>query len=305
MSEGLRLTFRPMVESDLSVSRYIAHEAMEALERSQGVAAEPWMPADPWAQRHLLQTDAEGAWIAELNGVAVGYSMALVRGDIWYLSQLFVQPDQHAHGIGRELLRRAHAYGRDRGARVFSVVASTSRVAHGLYMQAGMFAIGVGYRMSGPLEPLLALPGRDARLEDARAHQDEIATLDREVFGAERRQDHAIYLDDTRWPGGSSSFVLMRGASLSGYAYAVADGGFIAPMAAYDPADQAPLLRAAAAWLTDRGVSTGNLFVLSHNRTLMNALFDAGWRSRHWSFLLTSEPFAKFDRYHPAGASLL
>lgn len=305
MPEAIRLAFRPMVVSDLSVSRYIAHEAMEALDRSQGLPAETWLPTDPWAQRHLLGTDPDGAWIAEMNGVAVGYSMALVRGEVWYLSQLFVQPDQHAHGIGRELLRRAQAYGQDRGARVFSVVASTSPVAHGLYMQAGMFAIGVGYRMSGPLEPLLALPGRNARLEDARGHEDEIAALDSEVFGAERRQDHALYLDDARWPGRSSSFALVRGDSLSGYAYAVADGGFIAPMAAYDAADQAPLLRAAAAWLTDRGVSTGNLFVLSHNRTLMSALLDAGWRSRHWSFLLTSEPFGKFDRYHPAGATLL
>src|SRR3990172_5457950 len=137
MLDGIRLTFRPMMEHDLGVTRYVAHEAMDALDRSQGVAPQPWIPPEPQAQRHLLHADPGGAWVAELNGVAVGYSMALVRGDIWYLSQLFVQPDQHGHGIGRELLRRAQAYGRERGARVFSVVATTSPVAHGLYVRAG------------------------------------------------------------------------------------------------------------------------------------------------------------------------
>ncbi|TAK55636.1 MAG: GNAT family N-acetyltransferase [Dehalococcoidia bacterium] len=305
MPEGIRLTFRPMVESDLGVARYVAHEAMDALDRSQGVAPQPWIPADPAAQRHLLHTDPDGAWVAELNGVVAGFSMALQRGDIWYLSQLFVQPDQHGHGIGRELLRRAQAYGRERGARVFAVVATTSPVAHGLYMRAGMFAIGVGYRMTGQLAPLEELPPIRGEFAAADAHLDAIAALDREVFGAERRLDHGYYLDATKGSGAQSSFVLLRDDALRGYCYAVADGGFIAPMATYEPADQLPLLRTAASWLSQHGVSTGNIFVLSQNHTLMNALLDAGWRSQRSSFLLTSAPFAKFDRYHPAGASLL
>lgn len=305
MPEGIRLAFRPMVEADLGITRYIGREAMDALDRSQGVTPQPWIPADPQAQRHLLHTDPDGAWVAELNGVAIGYSMALVRGDIWYLSQLFVQPDQHGHGIGRELLRRAQAYGRDRSARVFAVVATTSPVAHGLYMRAGMFATAVGYRMSGHLAPLEDLPVVDAEITAADGMDDAIAALDREVFGAERRQEHAYYLDAASRAGAESSFALVRDGDLRGYCYAVADGGFIAPMAVYEPADQLLLLRAAAVWLSQHGVSTGNLFVVSHNRTLMNALLDAGWRSQRWSFLLTSAPFGRFDRYHPAGASLL
>jgi len=304
MSEGIRLTFRPMVEADLGVTRYVTHEAMDALDRSQGVVPQPWMPADPRVQRHLLHTDSDGAWVAEMNGVVVGYSMALLRGDIWYLSQLFVQPDQHGHGIGRELLHRAQAYGRERGARVYAVVATTSPVAHGLYMQAGMLAVGVAYRMAGQLAPLQELPPRRGELAAADEHVDAIASLDREVFGAERRQDHALHLEMVKG-GESASFALLRDGGLRGYCYAWADGGFIAPMATYQPADQLPLLRAAATWLSRHGVSSGDVLVLSQNRTLMQALLHAGWRSRRWSFLLTSAPFAKFDRYHPAGASLL
>lgn len=305
MPEGIRLTFRPMVEHDLGVTRYVAHEAMDVLDRSQFVAPQPWIPIEPRAQRHLLHTDPGGAWVAELNGVVIGYSMALVRGEIWYLSQLFVQPDQHGHGIGRELLGRAQAYGGEQGARVFSVVATTSPAAHALYMRAGMLAIGVGYRMSGPLAPLKELTAQGDDVTSAEGRDDDIAALDREVFGAERRQDHAYYLDAAARSGAESSFALIRGGELRGYCYAVADSGFIAPMAAYEPEDQRQLLGAAATWLSQQGVSTGNLFVLSQNRTLMCALIDRGWRHSRWSYLLTSAPFAQFDRYHPAGASLL
>lgn len=307
MPDGAKLTCRAMLEADLGVAMYIGREAMDWLRRSQNEETQAWQPAQPAAQRHLLHTDPDGAWIAELNGVPVGYSMGLVRGDIWFLSQLFVQPDQHGHGVGAELLRRAQDYGRARGARVFSVVASSSRVAHALYMRAGMFATGIGYRMAGPLGPLLELPEPDAtkkRIVDCRGWQDRIAALDRAVFGAERRQDHAFYLEPAIDPGRKASFGLSRDGDLLAYGYVLGEG-YIAPIAAYEPEDQLPLLRMAAEWLIDNEVSTGDVLVFSHNQTMMRALLAAGWKSRGWVFLMTSEPFGQFDRYHPAGGTLL
>lgn len=297
-----------MTDADIGVAMYIGREAMDALRRSHGEQTQPWKPGIPWGQRHLLRTDPDGAWVAEINGVPVGYAMALVRGEIWLLSQLFVQPDQHGKGIGGELLRRAQAYGREQGASVFSVIASTSRVAHALYTRAGMFAAGIGYRMSGPLEPLLALPEADAtkkRIVDCSGWQDRIAELDQEMFGAERRQDHAYYLSGEGLAGENASFGLSHRGELLGYAYAVADGGFIAPLAAKEPEDQLPLLRMAAAWLVDRETSTGNMMALSTNATILSALVSAGWRSEGWVFFLRSAPFGKFDRYHPAGGMML
>jgi GNAT superfamily N-acetyltransferase len=308
MPDDPKLILRPMHETDLGAAMYIGREAMDWLRRSQGEETQPWQPSQPAAQRHLLRTDPEGAWIAEMNGVPVGYSMALVRGDIWFLAQLFVQPDQHGHGIGAELLRRAQDYGRACGARAFSVVASSSRVAHALYMRAGMFATGIGYRMTGMLAPLLDLPQPNAgtqRIVDCSEWLDGIAALDRAVFGAERRADHAFYLDTATRPGPEASFGLARGSNLLAYGYAIASGGFIAPLAAQEPEDQLPVLRMAAEWLIEHEVSTGDMLVLSHNRTIMRALLAAEWKSRGWVFLMTSEEFGQFDRYHPAGGTLL
>lgn len=308
MPEPLGLAFRRMAESDLSVASYIGREAMDGLRRSQAQQPPPWVPAAPLALRHLLGTDSDGAWVAELNGIAVGYSMSIVRGDIWFLSQLFVQPDQHGHGIGAELLRRAQDYGRSRDARFYSVIASTSPVAHALYMRAGMFATGIGYRMSGPLEPLLRLPEPEAgkkQIAGCSGWEEGIAPIDREVFGAERRQDHEFYLSGKSRPGEEASFGLSASGTLLGYGYAAADGGHIGPLAALEASDQLMLLRHAALWLLEHEVTTGIMFVLSLNPTIMSALLAAGWRSLDWTFLLTSAAFGSFDRYQPSGGTML
>jgi GNAT superfamily N-acetyltransferase len=299
-----QLTYRPMTPGDLGVAMYIGREAMDGLRRSQGGDPEPWTPHRPLTQAHLLRTDPGGAWIGEVNGVPCGYAMSFVRGKIWFLSQLFIQPDQQGHGLGQELLRRAQEYGRANGASISSVIASTSHVAHALYMRSGMFATAIAYRMTGPVEPLRRLPSVDAsqkRIVDCSGWQDKIAALDSELFGAERRQDHAFYLQDNP----TASFGLSRDGELLGYGYVVEDGAFIAPIAAREPGLQLPLLRMATDWLADHEIGIANMMVISANKTLMHVLLKAGWKSNAWTFLLTSEPFGQFDRYHPAGGALL
>jgi hypothetical protein len=230
-----------------------------------------------------------------------------VRGDIRALAQLFVLPEVHALGAGGELLRLAREYGRASGVRVYSVVASTSPSGQALYMRSGMFAIGIGYRMTGPIEPLRSLPEPGAGKTPITGlvdRQDEIAAIDRQGYGAERRRDHAWYLSGGFSDAEQTSFGLVRDGALIGYGYADTDG-FVAPIAAYEPEDQRPLLRMAAGWLIDHEVDTGSIWVISHNHTIMRALLEAGWRINSWSFLLASDPFGQFDRYHPAGGILL
>ena len=305
MSTTRKITYRPMTEADLAPARYIGKAAMESIVTPEQFA---WMPAYPRTNEHLLKTDPGGCVVAEIDGLIVGFAQALLRGDIWFLAQLFVQPEAHGMGIGAALLGHARQYGIESGARIFSVISTAQPVAQSLYMRHGMFAFAVGYRMSGDLEPLRKLPEADAskkRIVDCSGWQDQIAALDRDVFGAERRQDHAWYISGGGSPGVEHSFGLTRDGALAGYGYAIADGGVVAPIAAYEPADQLPLLRMGAEWLLDHEAGTGNILVMSHNATIMTALLAAGWRIGSWTFLMASEPFGKFDRYHPAGGILL
>ena len=305
MSNAHKISYRPMTDADLAPARYIGKAAMESFVTPEQFG---WMPAYPRTNEHLLKTDPSGCVVAEIDGLIVGFAQAFLRGDIWFLAQLFVQPEVHGIGIGAALLGHAYEYGVGNGARVFSVISTAQPVSQSLYMRYGMFAFAVGYRMSGELEPLRKLPEADAtkkRIVDCSGWQDPIAEMDRGLFGAERRQDHAWYLADGASTGEAASFGLTRDGALAGYGYATADGGFIAPLAAYEPANQLPLLRMGAEWLLDHEVGIGNILVMSHNATIMTALLAAGWRVGSWTFLMASEPFGKFDRYHPAGGILL
>lgn len=303
-----KITYRPMREDDVPATSYVRKAALEWLARSQGLEPPPWVPQTRPYFAHMVRVDAAGSWVAEMGGLPVGYAQAIVRGDIWFLAQLFVQPEVHGLGIGQELLRLAHEYGVAEGARVYSVVASSSPVAQSLYMRHGMFAIGVGYRLTGPIAPLLELSDADTnkkRIVDCGGWQDKIAALDRQVFGAERRQDHTLHLSEWSMNGGSevASFGLTRDGDLLGYGF-VTDFG-IAPIAAYDPQDQVPLLKMGAEWLAARDIGDGRAWVTSLNHVVLGTLLRAGWRIGSWSYLLSTEPFGQFDRYHPSGGILL
>lgn len=303
---ALKPTFRPMVEADLAATAYVKKYAMEGLIRSEGRQPWAWTPSSDRTNRHILGTDPDGCWVAEVNGLVVGYSQGFVRGDIWFLAQLFVHPDVHSQGLGQELLRRAMDHGRNNSCTVFSVVSSTSPVAQSLYMRSGMFAFGIGYRIAGPLEALRDLPQPDGNRKivvDCGGWQDRMAELDLATFGAERRQEHAFFLNRDEWPD-NASFALTRDGNLLGYGYASLPG-FIAPVVAYEPDDQLPLVRMGAEWLLDHEATEASLWTLSLNHVLADALLSRGWKVDGWSFLKANRPFGKFDRYHPAGGILL
>lgn len=300
-------TYRLMTEADIDATGYIRKAALEWLARSQGQDPWPWQPTRSRQFAHMLGTDAGGAWVAEIGGTVIGLSMSFVRGDTWFLAQLFVLPEVHGSGAGQGLLERAMAYGREQGARVFAVISSTSAAAQSLYMRGGMFARAVAYQLSGGAERLQALPppGDDLKVAvDLKAWQDQLAALNAEVWGAERRQDHALFLDGALGLEASEAFALTRGGDLLGYVY-VSDTGRIGPMAAWDEADQLHLLRAAADWLVEHEVVEPFAFVLSTNATVAGALLGAGWKVNSWSFLKSSAPFGSMERYTPASGLML
>ena len=297
--------FRLMTVADVQVTAYVRKAAFEGLAREQGRESPAWQPVLGGHFGHIIETDPGGSWIAEVGGLVVGYAQGFVRGDIWFLAQLFVTPEVHGGGVGRELLRLAMEHGRGQGARIFSVVSSTSPVAQALYMRAGMFARGVGYRVRGSVAPLLALPEAAAnrkRIVDCSGWLDRIDELDSEVFGASRRQDHVHYMH--RPDVEAHSFGLTSDGAFEGYGY-VDDHGWIGPIAAYEPETQLPLLRMAAEYLSERGVAEADMWVLSLNELMMRALLDAGWKFERWTFFLSNEPFGQFDRYQPSGGLML
>lgn len=305
----MNIEYRPLTAADIDATTYIRKAALEYLDRSQGRDPWVWQPARQPHSAHILAHDPDCAWAAVADGTVVGYSMGFVRGDIWFLSQLFVQPEMHAGGIGAELLRRAVESGRAKGARIISVVSSTSPVAQALYMRAGMAPLGVAYRVSGPAEALRRLPepeGNRNIITECSGWQERVAELDRSVWGADRAADHTLFLSDAfgpRW----TSFALNQDGALRGYGYAAEIGGegHIGPFASYEAEDQLALLRMAGDWLGEQGIEQAYGMVIATNATVMRALLYGGWKLGGWTFFLASERFGQFDRYVPSGGLML
>src|SRR5262249_55431998 len=60
----------------------------------------------PKFQLFSLNDDADGLWVAEEGERILGFAWSWVCGDIWFLAQLFVSPDQQGRNIGNELMQR-------------------------------------------------------------------------------------------------------------------------------------------------------------------------------------------------------
>jgi GNAT superfamily N-acetyltransferase len=299
-----RITVRPMTEGDLGVTTLVRKAALESTLLSEGRMPEPWVPRDPVFHRHLLRTDPAGSFVAEIEGIVVGYSQALVRGDIWYLAQLFVQPEVHALGVGARVLDAALQYADARHARTFAVCSTASPSAQALYLRSGMMPVALLYTLRGPLAPLLELPAPDGvgkRVVDCEGWQDRLAAVDHDVWGAERRDDHALFARSPEEHG----VALLRDGEVRGYAWGREGDGWLGPVAARTPEEQLGLLRMLAETLLERGTEDGGVGALSTNPAVLRALLRAGWRIVRWTHFCTSAPFGQLDRYVPGSGFML
>jgi GNAT superfamily N-acetyltransferase len=237
--------------------------------------------------RHLLQTGT--VIVAEEDEGPVGFAAAIVRDGVWFLSQLWVLPRHHAGGIGSALLDEALAAGT--GCRAFTVVASPHPAALTLYMRASMYPMFTQLDMFGggapprPPEGIRALTPEDGPWIDA---------LDREVRGAARPEDHAVF---TAW--GGSGHVLERDGTALGYVYAFPDGK-VGPGAAHRPED-VPLLLSAARSIVGGPIT---IAVPGTNWTALRELVRAGLAPAGSNTFMSSVPIGDGARYLSSGGGL-
>src|SRR5260370_25531079 len=102
------MEFRPASEADLEGEFAVFAAAQQELHTRRGAAwsAPAYDPSGRWAavHRHLLEHDAERSFIAEDAKRIVGFTAAIVRGDCWFFSALFVHPEYQGQGVGARLL---------------------------------------------------------------------------------------------------------------------------------------------------------------------------------------------------------
>jgi GNAT superfamily N-acetyltransferase len=192
--------------------------------------------ADRWRRRiaHPLESDPEGAFVAERYGRVIGVAETITRERLWCLSLLAVEPEAQATGAGRALLERALAYGTETDAGL--IPCSNDPRALRLYARAG-FSLLPTFEAAGALDRR-SLPRPDPEIREGGWDDlEELAAISRHVRGAPHTRELGFAL--------SSGARLLRLAD-RGFAVA-APGHGVWLLAAYDEPAAAALLWSALA----------------------------------------------------------
>ncbi|MDX6732559.1 MAG: hypothetical protein QOC54_2507 [Baekduia sp.] len=230
---SLSPVIRPLLPADVPAAAAVGGAAL-----SDQIPAE-FLPSTPIERAHvvrrqqarvahLLGTDPDGVWVAELAGEVVGVALGLVREDVWGLSLLGVRPGLQGQGIGGPLLRAALAY--SDGRRGAIILSSTDPRAMRSYARAG-FAIRPALAAAGQINRSRIPDGLRSRPGDPTADAELLDAASRHARGASHRRDLQAFLN-----AGDRLLVL------DGRGFAIHRGGSPILVAAFDPEGAADLM---------------------------------------------------------------
>lgn len=303
--DGVRI--RPAEAADLPACARIWRDAInDYLRRLNQREIPDDVAAISRLHAHLLETDPATFLVAVRDDVVVAFGAAIRRDEVWFLSMLFVQPDEQGGGVGRAILERILPA--DSDPALATATDSQQPISNALYARYGIV----------PRMPLLSLVGRPAgpnpfgelpsgieavQFDDLSGDgQRELAVavdaLDREVLGFAHPADHHFLRLE-----GRRGFLFRAGKRILGYGYA-GDSGRVGPIAVRDEALLAPALGHVLTAVEPRGASA--LWVPGLADRAVVPLLRAGFRLDQFPVLLCwTRPFADFRRYVPISPGLL
>jgi GNAT superfamily N-acetyltransferase len=306
--------FRPARRDDLVACREIWRESINDY---MGRLNEPLIPIEAESitrlHEHLLSSDPDRFVVAtrptddgrDGGERVVGFTSAVRRDDLWFLSMLFISPDEQGAGLGRALLARILP---PDGAVLATATDTAQPISNALYASLGIVPRMPVFSLIGRPAPhgFEALPtgvivqalgiGAYDRDADLAAIVD---AIDREVLGFVRPRDHALMALE-----GREGF-LYRGpdGAVAGYGFA-SQTGRVGPVAALDEALLASILGHLLRAVEPRGASA--VWVPGAAGASLVQLLRAGFRLEGFPVLLCwSRPFADFSRYLPISPGLL
>jgi GNAT superfamily N-acetyltransferase len=249
-------------------------------------------------QLFSLRDDPDGLWVAEENGRMLGSAFSWVCGDLWFLAELFVAPDQQGRGIGNELLKRTLAHAQKSGAGTLALIAiAFNRVSQGLYIRHGMFPRLPVYSFSVAREQLLprlqAPPLRCVPFADTPAHRQHLAQIDARALGVTREKHHRFLIN-----GGTATGALLYDRDeCAGYAYVV--DGHIGPLAVAEPDLMGAAFRTALTLAADGGAAHVSAFLPGCCGAALSAASEHAMRIAFPMVLMSNRDFGDWTRYLP------
>ena len=311
----VQIRYRQAEEADLPRAYDVFRAALNAYLVPAG---QPEIPDDDRQSpvyRHLLEHDAERFWVAEavveeLTGggagtlgvggrQVVGWGCGLVRGDWWFLADLFVLPEAQGLGVGAMLFDLAGTGALAPAVRA-TVTDSLQPVSNNLYGRRGLLPRELLIGFEGPSQGerrLRHASARSSRSRSRRPRSPRSREIDAAASGVDRSVDHRFYLTE----GGRYGFLFRRHGRPAGYVMLRQDG-WLGPVAAVREQDMETVTAAGLADLSRRGVAEKlRAGVPARSEGAQRAFWGAGLRfSGTPGLLLASRPWGRLDRYIPA-----
>lgn len=269
---------------------------------------------------HLQSTDPERFIVAtrpdaEAPGGEriVGFASAVIRGRLWFLSMLFILPEEQGMGLGRELLARVLPPA-DAGLSLGTATDSAQPISNALYSTYGIVPRVPLLHLIGdvrfprtlpelpagvtatPFEAIAAGPPGGA---GHRELTDTIGRLDLQLAGFEHPEDHRFLRI-----GGRRGFLYRDPAGKAiGYGY-TSEVGRVGPVAALDAGHVAPILGHLLRAVQPRGAFA--VWVAGTAGDAVSMLLAAGLRLEPFPILLCwDRPLGDLARYLPISPGLL
>ena len=238
---------------------------------------------------HLLETDPDGAWVAELDGEVVGIGLALLREGVWGLSLLAMRPDVQGRGGGRRLLEATLRYAES--ARGAIILSSTDPRAMRRYALAG-FELRPCVAFAGIVDRSAIPGGLRSRPGNAAEDRELCDAVSRHVRGAAHGPDLEAF-------EGSGNQLLIHDDG--GWA-AVRDGA--PPLLAARDETIAPDLRWRALALGARGATVHLDFITAGHDWAVQACLAARLALSPDGPVYVRGDVGRFAPYLPSGAYL-
>jgi GNAT superfamily N-acetyltransferase len=305
------IEIRPAALADLPDCHRIWREGIDAYLRPMGFP--PLQVDNPGVRRlhdHTLRTDPRRFMVAERSSSrdgrrVVAFGSAVERGELWFLSMLFVAPDEQARGLGRALMEQLLP--QDRDARVLATCTDSAQpISNGLYTTFGIVPRMPLFNLVGRPEPGFAWPplpdgilGERVAAPAEWRESDVVSALDRALLGFAHPEDHRFVQDEPRIP-----FEYRDGrGEMVGYAYA-GEVGRIGPIAVADAGLLAPVLGHVLASIVPRGASA--VWLPGAAGKALETGVQAGLRIDGFPVLSGwSRPHADYTRYVPTSPGLI
>lgn len=230
--------FRPARETDLQAAYEVFYDN-EVLDSPQP----PALGNARATLRHLLNSGT--MYVADQDGKIQAFAGAITRGNVVFLTDLFVRPALQSGQIGKMLL---HAVMPEDGL-IHCTSSSSDPRALALYIRAGMRPQWPHFYLRAE-KPTRELPRNpDIEVIEADADDTELIRMDARIGGRWRPDDHAYWMREEQ----SIPLWFRRGGHTIGYGYLRLGAGTIwdphacslGPIGATTPADAAACVFAA------------------------------------------------------------